>query len=814
MAVPYLVALALAEAAFALVFFLIPETLGTAPPDVIGEPAFLNFNVNRRFLLFYLQAVGVPLLVILLTRRAPAPRFSSSAGPAPRVYGARFLKTFFLGLVLSLASLKFPGLLSDTFLYQVLALTLVYVTLVGALERLTSLPAATTNTWLAPLACLVPPIVASTAVVHTNGGDLPLPTWFPLWLGGVLAMVAYGVMWRARRDPAREGKALLYLVVPVLIFVLSAEIRYIPTLIDYTHDGEYLVSGHLFAKGLFPWRDFNLVRGLLGECLRPWVGFTLFGDSVWGARAGEALWLVPMLLVFRYFLAVYVANGNLFLLLVAIRVFQAPTVHIFSVQYFSMVFQPLLWIAFFELLRRGTGRFAYFFAGAVFVNAALSLEGLTTVVATSAILFFARRDLFWKVSATYVAAGAAWAAFLHHHHALVPFLSDFDANVIGRKYFTGYPFTWLPGWPFRVAVFIPLLCLFYVAGRLVLKGRRRKSLDHWDWGMAGIALYVLLSYQKFLSSPDWHIYEVTSECLPIVLWASAGFLRRPVVCFAAALAVFLTYPFTLGERAEEFTRQYHRTIDGPSSVARLGLVGSSPQQEATVKAFERAFRGRLGPDDTVYDFSNSKGLFYYLLDLKPVGRYVYTGFKLSSQRDVIETMKTAPPKLVIYSGGPFWEMSGIPGSVRFRDVSEYLLRNYEPLVAMQGFIVLQRRPPNVVSSTTLYTFVPPCQWGLAPYVFRRPREKSGTRMTELAITNRDETRYVDLEFDELTDASFSLSDRPAADGSEQILFKTAAGGPATIRIQVASCPQWYQWKGDRVYVHSTSGQVPARITSQ
>jgi len=809
MAIPYLPALLIAEALFAVFFFAIPETLGTARADVIGEPAFLNFNVNRRFLLFYLQAMGVPLLTFWLTRKTPPPKWRlPKLGPLPKIHASGPFKIVSLGLIFALASVRSPFF--SLFLYQVLFLAAVYTAALLAIAKIAKVSANEINSWCIPLAFFVPALVAKTATVHGAQMDYPLPVWFPIWVSAILAIGAYSWIWWHREDPEKEKKALLYFACPALIFILSAEIRYVPTLIDYTHDGEYLVSGHLFKEGLFPWRDFNLVRGLLGECFRPWVGFTLFEKSVWGARAGEALLLVPILLVFRYFLALYISRGNLFLLLVAVRLFQAPTVHIFSVQYFSMVFQPLLWICFFELLRRGTSGWAVFFAGAVFLNAAISLEGITTVVATSLILLVWRRPLFWKTLVTYVVAAAGAASYLAYHRALLPFLADFDANVIGRKYFTGYPFRWLEGWPFRLAVFLPLLCLFYVFGRLALKARQGRKLDHWDLGMAGIAVYILFSYQKFLSSPDWHIYEVTCECLPIVLWAASDFLRRPKVCFAAATLVLITYPFSLTERAQEFTRQFHRRIEMPSAVPRLGLIGTSPQQENTVRAFTRAFAGRLGPNDTVYDFSNSKGLFYYLLGLKPVGRYVYTGFKLNSQRAVIEAMRSAPPKLVIYSGGPFWEMSGIPGSVRFREVSEYLLKHYEPMVAMQGYLVLQRKPEHGVSSTDLYSLVPPCEWGFAPYVFRTPRPPTGwPGETSIDIGNPATVRYLDFEFDDLQPGKFSISDAPTPDGNEKILFKTGESGSTTLRVPVGSCPQWYQMKGGRIYLHG--GQMPEKI---
>jgi len=798
----------LAEVCFAVLLWLVPDSLSSAPSNVIGMPAYFNFNIDKRFYLFYLQALLVPALTALffsLRHRASLP-FVATPAPAVAKAGWEWLRTFFLGSALAVATFRYPPILTNIFLLQVCFFGAAYTALVFCFKsRISQI-----NTLVAPLIFFLPAIASSVTVVHSEVGDFPLPTWFPVWLSAGLAVAAYA--WIARgwkKDPTLERKALLYFVCPTLLFTLKAEILSIHTLIDFTHDGEYLVSGNFFAKGLFPWRDFNLVRGVLGECLRPWLGFSIFGNSIWGAKAGESLIWQPLLYVFRYFLILYVTRGNLLLVFVAAFVLQEPHPQLFSLGYIPLMLQPLLWLSFFELLRRKTLGWAIGFASFAFLYAFISLEAAMGILATSLVLLFADRKLFRQTSLTYLAWFAAAALFLDAHHALSPFLRDFAASISARRFVHGYPVEWWLGPEFCFGVFLPVLSIFYVFTRLFLKKKQGRDLSHWDWGMAGVALFVLLAYQKFLSTPDGHLWEITAECLPIVLWAVLPLFRYRWTYAAVAGIVILTYPHSPARRLQELTHQYERFIDRPSSLEKIGLLGAAPTAEMLVRDFSRVFDGRIGPGETVYDLTNSKGLFYYLLGLTPLDRFSYTGHQLAAQEEVLEAMKRNPPKLVVYSGGRFWNQGGIPNSVRYWAVSEYLLEHYEPLVVMHSYLILQRKSA-AESSPSLYSFVPGCDWGYAPFLFRTPRagKSVGISSTEVELTDKDAIRALDIDFDESIADEIVLKSA----GKGEIRFKTAEGGPSTIRLNVASCPQWKLFSGSRVFLEHAGGQKIAGVS--
>jgi hypothetical protein len=91
-------------------------------------------------------------------------------------------------------------------------------------------------------------------------------------------------------------------------------------------------------------------------------------------------------------------------------------------------------------------------------------------------------------------------------------------------------------------------------------------------------------------------------------------------------------------------------------------------------------------------------------------------------------LEADPPELVLYwsdtMGLPHWD--GIINPVRHYDVSQYLLENYRPWVAVHGQSFYLRNdidPPDVASfaghlsvepATDLRGALPPCDWGTAP----------------------------------------------------------------------------------------------------
>jgi len=741
--------------------------------------------------------------------------------PIAKTFILPIVKVFLVGTSLGLASVGFAPLLSQTFLFQIIGFGLGYTALLF-LARPRKHPVAESlsamNVLFAPLVLLMPSIVASQTSIYTSQEEIRVPQWFPWWLS--LALLGATYAWlatRARRGGwtllARcEKPLLLFAWLPTLIFLERSNLITMAKQLDFTHDGEYLVSGDLLLKGKFPWRDFNLNRGLLGECFKAWAGFSFFGNSFWAAKAGESLFLMPLVSMLRYFLCLYVSRGNVWLLLLAVLWLESGALPFFNIQYFPLALQPLVWIAFFELLRRRSLGAAVLFASVAFLSGSVSSEALLTIAASSIVLFvlgWIEKDFrgFLRVHAVYVGWAAVLTFFLWRHDALAPFVQNVFTSTGNRRFVHGYPFDWTSNWPFRIGIFLPLLCHWGICLRLLLRAKRREFPTPWEWGMLAISSFVVLDFQKFLSTPDGHLWEITGECLPLALWllgwALASGERRlaprlaayhPLYLVAAAVAFVTGDSRYLTAKAQLFTQQYHQKIDRPSSVKKMGPVGAYPVIENMTRDFNRGFAQRLVEGDTVYDFTNSKGFFYYLLDWKPLGRFVYSGPDLASQREIIAALKKAPPKFVVYSGGIFWTQGEIANSVRYWEISDYLLRHYEPLVYMHGYLVLQRKCVGCPSDARLYAEVPACDWGYAPFVMSKPSapgrsvDFDQTRqgdfwVKEIPLPRDREIRFLDITFEKSVPDEFILGKTAS--------FKTSAKENFTLRLHVSSCPQWW-----------------------
>src|SRR5207249_8763896 len=119
-------------------------------------------------------------------------------------------------------------------------------------------------------------------------------------------------------------------------------------------------------------------------------------------------------------------------------------------------------------------------------------------------------------------------------------------------------------------------------------------------------------------------------------------------------------------------------------IPRVGYVVPGAFDRRMLADVRRITSAYLGPGDTIFDFSNSPALFHYFLELKPATRYydVSMAIPRRTQTDLVDELAQRRPKLVVFTssgfGLPAWD--GISNQVRHYAVSEYLLRNYRPVL--------------------------------------------------------------------------------------------------------------------------------------
>jgi hypothetical protein len=159
--------------------------------------------------------------------------------------------------------------------------------------------------------------------------------------------------------------------------------------------------------------------------------------------------------------------------------------------------------------------------------------------------------------------------------------------------------------------------------------------------------------------------------------------------------------------------------------------------------------------------------------------------------------------------------------VRHEDVSEHLLRNYEPLPRVAGHLILRRRglsgPPSVEPSRA-YLDLYPCDWGFVPHFDEAPagntRELASLSLRASDSKTRIELEYagqggmsrgsyLELSFEDLRADRFVLHDGAQPADATPIAFRSRTEGRRTYSLHVGACPQWYGFTGNRLILQSS-----------
>jgi hypothetical protein len=254
----------------------------------------------------------------------------------------------------------------------------------------------------------------------------------------------------------------------------------------------------------------------------------------------------------------------------------------------------------------------------------------------------------------------------------------------------------------------------------------------------------------------------------------------------------------------------------------------------------------VGPDDSLFDFSNTPLLFHYLLDRKPSTRYFHVSLAVSAklQEDLIRRLDASKPKLIVFDDDNdlFLSLSnwdGIPNMVRHYDVSQWILDRYRPLLWTHGFTIYARRDVAAAPLPPLRLFEPPtthgvpftvqpCTWGAAPNFLSGPGMPDddaraaavGARAHPVSVKGRRVTRFelprgshwddyrwleVDLGPRGPAPGYFFVYDKAGRPSPErEISFQTISGSPRDYVVPVGSCSQWHGYRARGLYLRSTA----------
>lgn len=634
-------------------------------------------------------------------------------------------------------------------------------------------------------------VVAARTWITTTDGRRAI-NWFPWWLSLLLIVAAAGVLWLRHRgrpiDPSRlTGDILLGVVGPVVLVLFVARLTGILGHVDLFHDGEGLVPATQMRAGALPWRDFLSIHGLLQDVGWSIPGLLWLEDSRWGAFAGQHLWLLPIYWLAQYVLAVWLFRGRRWVIALFVVIVAAGPVLLggsLAAYQFRMLLQPVILVAFGAVLARATWGRAALLAGLVVVDLVVTPESALVLVPIAVLLVLHALEGWWRngtadwsavirTGVCGVVGSAIFGVYLvatGSVSGVVDWVTTFavDHTLTGAR-----PIAWALGTRFTVEVWltaaIPLAMIVYAVVRRRTTGRLRDR----DWVMLAAAVGSLGYYPKFIARPDFHIEHVWPLVIPVAMYLAVEavdaldrLVRRAATksvdhpghrwvrpfALLAVVAVFAPSVVDIGHRWGEGAERF-RPIVGPTvDVQRMGYFnGDGDLTQHVVDRIDRAVTAAGGRTHGFFDFTNSPGLFHYVLGIPSVSPFfdIAMAIPVDTQRQVISDLERASPEVVAWSapesfvGLPSWD--GVPNQVRHYLVAEWILDRYVPYVKVAGYGIWVRRSarsslpdPSTLDpdpdTDEIDTQTPECDWGRAArYLDQVPTASSRRSPKDLAL---------------------------------------------------------------------------------
>ena len=277
---------------------------------------------------------------------------------------------------------------------------------------------------------------------------------------------------------------------------------------------------------------------------------------------------------------------------------------------------------------------------------------------------------------------------------------------------------------------ISTVLIFYIfcaAYLFIIRFREHRTITPVLYLMFGLAIDVLIYFFKYFGRPDGHIYHVVAVAVPgisilVVYLLGLGInqLRKIVPAiflrysFLAVLLVIMQYGipgFSTKNWVNDIRLNLENIKDRMSPLsASIGEPGVwttgfvlSKETLVRVEKLQKYFSERLSPSDTIFDFSDSPGLYYSVLQLKPATRFTHVSMAIRSetQQILIDDLKKSQPKFVVYqSTGGLGGWDGISNEIRHYLVAAYINRHYVFERELEGALIFRRA--DILSNGSSY----------------------------------------------------------------------------------------------------------------
>jgi hypothetical protein len=720
--------------------------------DIIGYPAFANFNNKALFngyLLGLVTAVVASLVLIRFTKVAQLEDFLS-----------RLLPVILASLIIAFALV----LKSNGIWYGWATIALVTLSLVKLVARLfdrqrkqRSKSAWAEYVFSVTLAATIPILlffISQNTGWRSGAGDIVHTRWFPVPVltAAEILIVAFGIRCRVRSGGADifDRYLVRLLFIPTLIYLLIAVLPGARLLGDEFDSGEKLAPLSLGLRGALPWRDFLFVHGVWDDFLQLYIPARLWEPTLRAGVAGTPLLFAPFYWVSFYLVFLILFD---FLLLPTLMAF---LILVSSNFWFPDPFRFLLYPITLLCLY-----YAFRFRRIVLYVLLIALCGIQVLLAPEfGLLAFSfgciiiLRDLSerdgqqtlakqFRPTLVCVASTAVFITLVLWVLSSWGLLNGFLITIVqfARGHFeTGN----IPVQSMNFLLWVTgLPLLFVVASTLMIAQacvRSRKEIPVVVWVLWGIGLCTAIYYPKFIGRADSHIIQIFSVAspglalLPVFLLErvrqslNSHYSRRILIAAEGlGLSLLLAYGVPgvpspnwfryVLDSADSFRNKFIATNEDKNFPART----TTPATTAKVEALRQFFDTHLHVGEGIFDFSDSPTLFFALLQLKPASRFIHVSMAIQeeAQQEVVKDLERNHPPYVIYqSEGGLNGWDGIPNEVRHYVIARYINMHYVYDRTIDGSIVFRRtdlsaEPSNDGGSVNLSA----CPLGYVPNFF-------------------------------------------------------------------------------------------------
>lgn len=522
----------------------------------------------------------------------------------------------------------------------------------------------------------------------------------------LIGLISLALLKRLESDYRRILRAcLFYLVIPLLLYVLA----YSPNIhgpLDFFHEGERLTPGYAIAQGKSPYKEVVFVHGFLRDPGVALAAFSMFGYSVEGLRILEHL-LYPLVIVLSYYLALACLSPEIAVL------YSLLTLTGFWPFFYDWRMIPclLVLIVLIAFIAKES-RLLSILAGLGVCLALVTSIDVGTVGLAAGCLFLGLFSLFTRRAAFFVifllslsVCLASWATLL----AWTELLSDclqWNLHLLRvSTHWNGMPFPYpMDTWAKCIKAMLSPMASVLSITYLVIKGIRREWQNQcWVIFVLFVANSVL--YNRAIVGGQLYSSHIQdgSHFAPLLLIAillEREKFSRHFLSILFTIALLIPTPLSNGRNLLDLLGKLPEknriTISEDwilSENERIGSIFLPREQYLQVSELVDF----LSSTESFWDFTDH-GMLYFLSEhLSPTRFYTaHHVIAVEDQREVIASLKKAPPTFVLYRSGTGWDaIAGIDRTVRNFLVSEYLLKNYHFYNKIGSFIVLKRGAPDV-----------------------------------------------------------------------------------------------------------------------